>query len=247
MGWVGFDLDGVLAYQYDQFKGPQVIGPPIPQMIKRLKDHINKGHDCRILTARAYYGDQSIGYVKKWLKDNGLPDLPITNEKDGQMKILYDDRRVNVQENTGKIYDRNQEKHTMQLNQAVKSILKQLMLQKKKQAPKGTNIRKVLRAAKEAGREGASWTQLHNAILGKSADSDRSSKNRGKNISRINRRAGKDNGRDDQGQIDDSKYKNSPLIKKNKQGDYVITQRGVKKLIQLDKQLGNKKQKKNDQ
>lgn len=239
MGWIGFDLDGTLAH-YDQFRGMNHIGQPIPKMVAILKQHLEEGDQCKIMTARA--GDEKRRErIKQWLKQHDLPELQVTDKKDYKMWMLYDDRRVSVKMNSGQTFDYNKKEHGMQLKQAVRQVIKQLLLQKKKQAPKGTNIRTVLKTANQAGRVGASWTQLHNAVLGKRPDSKRSSRDRGKNISRINRRAGRDNGRDDQGQIDDSKYADNPLIKKNEAGKYVITQRGIRRLNQLDDQLGKRK------
>lgn len=97
--WYGFDLDGTLAY-WDGWKGIQHIGEPIPRMVQRLKDHIAKGDDCRILTARAANPD-AIPFVQEFLVKINVPPLPITNEKDTMMECLYDDRVKQVQPNTG--------------------------------------------------------------------------------------------------------------------------------------------------
>lgn len=41
--------------------------------------------------------------VKKWLKENGLSNLEVTNVKDFRMIKLYDDRAVSIEKNTGRI------------------------------------------------------------------------------------------------------------------------------------------------
>tara|TARA_Y100000310_G_C20691139_1_gene822291 strand:- start:3564 stop:3938 length:375 start_codon:yes stop_codon:yes gene_type:complete len=99
--WIGIDLDKTLAY-YDEWKGIEHIGKPIKPMVDILLDYINKGIKVKIFTARVHE-PKSIPYIKKWLKDNNLPDLEITNVKDFSMKILYDDRCVQVEPNTGKL------------------------------------------------------------------------------------------------------------------------------------------------
>jgi len=100
--WIGFDLDGTLAYYVHGYAGKDKIGPPISSMIEILKDWLSKGYEVRILTARAAEKAQ-IPPIKQWLKENNLPDLKITNIKDPGMLILYDDRAVQVEKNTGRI------------------------------------------------------------------------------------------------------------------------------------------------
>ena len=100
MGWIGCDLDSTLAV-YPPDNG-QEIGTPIPRMKKRVLDWIAAGQEVRILTARAS-DPRLIPPIKKWLKDNGFPDLIVTNVKDFGMLEMYDDRAVRVEINTGKI------------------------------------------------------------------------------------------------------------------------------------------------
>ena len=99
--WIGVDLDGTLAH-YKDWIGPQHIGDPIKPMIDRVKRWINAGKIVKIFTARASVSSQ-IPYVKKWLSDNGLPTLEITNIKDMWMVELWDDRCVQVEQNTGRM------------------------------------------------------------------------------------------------------------------------------------------------
>ena len=42
-----------------------------------------------------------LALVKAWLKQNGLPDLEVTNTKDFKMIELWDDRAVQVSRNSG--------------------------------------------------------------------------------------------------------------------------------------------------
>ena len=101
-GWVGFDLDGTLA-KYVSWNGPQSIGEPIKSMIEILKKYLSNGWKCKIFIARAYYGIEATTAIHKWLKNQGLPELEVTNIKDFAMAYLYDDRCVVVETNTGKI------------------------------------------------------------------------------------------------------------------------------------------------
>jgi len=99
--WIGIDLDGTLA-EYNGWEGPEHIGIPIPSMVKILKLLIEKGYNVKIFTARAYVST-NIPIVKKWLSDNLLPDLEITNIKDFNMILLIDDRCIQVEKNTGRL------------------------------------------------------------------------------------------------------------------------------------------------
>lgn len=119
-------------------------------------------------------------------------------------------------------------------------VVKQVLTQGTPQHPdpKGTNIRRVLRRAQDAGQQGASWTQLHNAINNKGQDSSWSNQNRGNNVSAIARCAGRPSGNTEQGTAQVGPYDDNPLISKLQNGNYTITQRGIIKLRQLDQQLG---------
>lgn len=99
--WIAVDLDGTLA-RYTGWKGSTHIGAPIPRMVRRVRRWISHGKKVKIFTARAD-DEKSVNAIKKWLKDNELPDLEITNLKDENMVALWDDRAVAVQKNTGKV------------------------------------------------------------------------------------------------------------------------------------------------
>ena len=102
-GWIGMDLDGTLAHM-DLQSGVSTIGDPVPQMVELAIRLINEGNRVKIFTARASDAIQ-IAMIQKWLRDNGLPDLEITNVKDFDMIRLYDDRAVQVITNTGKLVE----------------------------------------------------------------------------------------------------------------------------------------------
>jgi len=99
--WIGVDLDGTLA-RYDVWRGLDHVGAPVPVMLARVKHWLEKGFTVKIFTARASEGESGIVPVKKWLAENGLPDLVVTNQKDFAMIELWDDRAVQVVANTGK-------------------------------------------------------------------------------------------------------------------------------------------------
>lgn len=99
--WIGVDLDGTLA-QYDGWRGLEHVGKPVPVMLARVRHWLAEGYTVKIFTARATEGEKGIAPVKKWLADNDLPDLEVTNCKDFAMIELWDDRAVQVVANTGK-------------------------------------------------------------------------------------------------------------------------------------------------
>lgn len=97
--WIGVDLDGTLA-KYSKGQG-SAIGKPFPAMVKKIEGWIDNKIEVRIFTARADSSKER-EKIKKWLKDNGLPDLVITNIKDRYMQELWDDKAIRVSYNTGK-------------------------------------------------------------------------------------------------------------------------------------------------
>ena len=99
--WTGVDLDGTLAY-YDRMSSYDKVGEPVPAMLTLVKKMINNGIRVKIFTARVQDPEQ-LPIIRKWLKDNGLPELEITNIKDYNMRRLYDDRCIQVERNTGRL------------------------------------------------------------------------------------------------------------------------------------------------
>ena len=97
---IGVDLDGTLAKHYDGDFDPEKIGDPVPEMVKKVKDAIDSGKTIKIFSARAT-DKKNISPIKKWLKDNDLPDFEVTNEKDPSMTEIWDDRARRVIPDTG--------------------------------------------------------------------------------------------------------------------------------------------------
>lgn len=99
-GWIGVDLDGTLAY-YDHWRGVSHIGEPIAPMVDRVKQWIKQGKVVKIFTARVSDPAFNVQVIHRWLQDQGIPPLEVTNVKDFHMKELWDDRCVQVGLNTG--------------------------------------------------------------------------------------------------------------------------------------------------
>ncbi|SRR6056297_415511 len=99
--WIGVDLDGTLAY-FDAESSLAEIGPPVAAMLAKTKELIASGERVKIFTARAADPGQ-LPLIRKWLQENSLPPLEITNVKDFYMIRLYDDRSIQVEKNTGRI------------------------------------------------------------------------------------------------------------------------------------------------
>lgn len=104
MSWIGVDLDGTLAEQVDD---PDEIGPPVPEMLMRVKLWLAGDREVRILTARAFPpGPASAGRrraVADWCQRVVGRRLAVTCMKDPDMEVLYDDRARQVEANTGRV------------------------------------------------------------------------------------------------------------------------------------------------
>jgi hypothetical protein len=114
MPWVGFDFDGTLAREHTL--------EPVPLMLKRLQMYLDRGIECRILTARGN-DPRGINLVKTWLKDHNLPDLEVTSKKDYQMIVLYDDRARQVLQNQGIVVGEDEPKRQGEIILPVKEIV----------------------------------------------------------------------------------------------------------------------------
>lgn len=96
--WIGVDLDGTLAEYHGSIA---TIGKPVELMMRRVRAWIREGRVVKIVTARASDARQ-VRMIQKWLKENDLPRLAVTDRKDFGMLELWDDRAVQVETNTGK-------------------------------------------------------------------------------------------------------------------------------------------------
>lgn len=100
MSHILVDLDGTLA-MYDGWKGGE-IGEPIPEMAFRVKNWLADGKDVRIFTARASV-PELIPSIQEWCEKHFGIRLPVTNQKDFTTSVIYDDRCIQVEPNTGRI------------------------------------------------------------------------------------------------------------------------------------------------
>lgn len=125
-GWIAVDLDGTLAH-YDGWKGAEHVGDPIAPMLERVRRWLGEGKEVRIFTARCFpivahdaesneflalpgHPDDGVAQaaaaiiaIQDWCKKHIGCVLPITCMKDFHMLELWDDRAVQVRQNTGEV------------------------------------------------------------------------------------------------------------------------------------------------
>ena len=109
--WIGVDLDGTLAY-YDHFVSPVHIGAPVPAMVARVKQWLAGGKLVKIFTARVGPGNDveaeaARAAIEDWCDEHIGQVLEVTCTKDWRMVELWDDRAVQVEQNTGVILGRS--------------------------------------------------------------------------------------------------------------------------------------------
>lgn len=105
------DLDGTLAL-YDKWDGE--VGPPIPEMMDRVRGWLSAGWEVVIFTARvgALHLDEATGEeireavaqeqkIREWLLGNLGQELEVTAVKTFDVVEVWDDRAVRVTRNTG--------------------------------------------------------------------------------------------------------------------------------------------------
>lgn len=104
-GWIGVDLDATLA-QFDRWRGECHIGEPVESMVALVKAYLAKDIEVRIFTARV--GDKDLAErhdieeaIGDWCEKHIGKRLRVTAEKDLRMIVLYDDRCIQVEPNTG--------------------------------------------------------------------------------------------------------------------------------------------------
>ena len=99
--WIAVDLDGTLAH-YSSMDGIAKIGDPIEPMVDRIRQWRSEGIGVRVFTARASV-PELIPDVTDWLISLDLDGIAVTNIKDVNCVQLWDDRAVQVQQDTGEI------------------------------------------------------------------------------------------------------------------------------------------------
>lgn len=117
MAWVGFDLDSTLAlFEWDKWlKDETHIGPPIPEMVEKLKAVWKSGVEPRIFTARVgamYYKHpkqtmedavKQFNAVKRWCKKNFNKTMKVTAVKDYSCLFVVDDASLQVIPDSGRL------------------------------------------------------------------------------------------------------------------------------------------------
>lgn len=102
-GWIGVDLDGTLA-KYDEWQGAQHIGEPVPKILSMVKRWLVEGRTVKIFTARVSDGDpKTVEAIEQWCLKHLGRKLEVTNIKDYDMILLFDDRAIQVEQNTGRL------------------------------------------------------------------------------------------------------------------------------------------------
>ena len=99
MGWIGFDFDGTLA---THASGQQELGEPIEPIVALAKQYLAAGYEVRIVTARAPEIVWRMA-IRDWCLKHIGQMLVVTDKKDFDMLLLYDDRAVSVEPNTGRV------------------------------------------------------------------------------------------------------------------------------------------------
>lgn len=98
---IAVDLDGTLSKSTNDGS----IGAPVKAMVDRVKGWHGAGLTVVIFTVRAA-SDSGLRAVSNWLKQHGLPELHVTNVKDGEMVEFWDNRSIRIETDTGEICSR---------------------------------------------------------------------------------------------------------------------------------------------
>lgn len=107
--WTGFDLDRTLAV-YDEWRGIEHIGEPIPEMVNNVKELLANGDRVKIFTARVAgkEGDKLaliVSFIEQWCLTHIGEKLEVTAVKDGRCICIYDDIAKQVVPNTGEVVE----------------------------------------------------------------------------------------------------------------------------------------------
>ena len=106
-GWIGVDLDGTLARH--EGGDCSTVGPPVPEMLARVKAWVSAGVCVKIVTARVSssnppeFVEAQRRMIQLWCIQHLGQMLKVTAEKDFRMICLWDDRAQPVQHNTGRL------------------------------------------------------------------------------------------------------------------------------------------------
>lgn len=110
---IAVDLDKTLAH-YEKWVSPAHIGPPIPDMLQRVKTWLSEGKTVVIFTARVSHNgsleeiDEAAAakqHIQNWCIEHLGQELPVTCIKSKAMIEFWDDRAVQIIPNTGRRVD----------------------------------------------------------------------------------------------------------------------------------------------
>jgi hypothetical protein len=104
--WIGVDLDSTLAeVDYSKPYDYRVIGKPVRIMVERIQSWVASGKKVKILTARVSSDRpervECIKFIQAWCIEHIGFSLEVTSEKNYHMAELWDDRCIQVIQNTG--------------------------------------------------------------------------------------------------------------------------------------------------
>lgn len=125
-GWIGFDLDGTLAYHDPDSGFKKEVGPPVGadndgiSLLDRVRVLISQGREVKIFTARIWplgtleelnpknsarvrEASEQLRLIRKFCLQNLGQILEVTCIKDPTMYKIVDDRAVTVERNTSRI------------------------------------------------------------------------------------------------------------------------------------------------
>lgn len=107
---IAVDFDGTLSL-YESFEGSDILGDPIPEMVRKVKEELANGVPVVIFTARVNPSDanpedclsatKAYVAIAKWTEKVFGQMLGVTHEKSRHFTELWDDRGRQVLENTG--------------------------------------------------------------------------------------------------------------------------------------------------
>lgn len=103
-GWIGCDLDGTLA-EYEPGQFPE-IGKPIPDMVNRIHQLMERGYEVKIFTARmSEQAESQRPLIEAWCEKHLGMVLDVTCVKHYDCLYFFDDRAKQVEPNTGKVLE----------------------------------------------------------------------------------------------------------------------------------------------
>jgi hypothetical protein len=126
-GWYGWDFDRTLV-KYDRWRGADHYGENIQAAVDALIQHLDKGDNVKIFTARIHpilsvslysqmsvasgtstgeflVGQEAVRAVQRWCMSNLGHPLEITCVKDARCIAIYDDIAIQVVPNEGRRAD----------------------------------------------------------------------------------------------------------------------------------------------